>query len=322
MNVAGGAPMSPGSPEPPAGQAHAIRVRRIYEPPLPDDGARVLVDRLWPRGVRKAAAALDLWLRDVAPSAPLRRWFGHDPARWPEFTTRYRAELAELAANTGALEPLRERARAGSLTLLHAARDGVHNHAVVLADCLRGGLDAQADTGPHESVDLSSSPCFAADADERYMGGIGREELCAALNELLEAERAGARVAQQSANGAPAGLAALLRAIQHDEAHWCALLTGAIRRLGGKPSRRTGEFHAKAMAIGDLPARLEFLNRGQRWVVRRLQALLPRLRDDRLLADLAAMLAAHEDNIGRVATALGEDAGQPQPGRPPAAGKP
>ena len=288
--------MSPGASAPLAGQAHAIRVRRIYEPPLPDDGARVLVDRLWPRGVRKAAAALDLWLKEVAPSAPLRRWFGHDPARWAEFATRYRAELA---ANAGALEPLRERARAGSLTLLHAARDRVHNHAVVLADCLRGGCGAQADTGPGGSVDLSSSPCFAADADERYMGGIGREELSAALNELLEAERAGARVAQQSARGAPAAVAALLRAIQHDEAHWCALLTGAIRRLGGKPSRRTGEFHAKAMAIDDLPARLDFLNRGQRWVVRRLQALLPRLRDDRLLADLAAMLAAHEDNIAR-----------------------
>jgi hypothetical protein len=71
MNVVGAAPTSPGASAPPAGQAHAIRVRRIYEPPLPDDGARVLVDRLWPRGVRKAAAALDLWLRDVAPSAPL-----------------------------------------------------------------------------------------------------------------------------------------------------------------------------------------------------------------------------------------------------------
>lgn len=155
-----------------------------------------------------------------------------------------------------------------------------------------------------EAARLSSPACFAAEADARYMGQIGPEELLAALDELLEAERAGACVALRTVKDASATLAPLVRAIQHDEARWCALLTRSIQRLGGMPSRRTGDFYAKAMAIDDLPARLAFLNRGQRWVVRRLQALLPRLGDTPLQAELRAMLAAHEANIARVAAAL------------------
>ena len=155
-----------------------------------------------------------------------------------------------------------------------------------------------------EAARLSSPACYAADADAHYMGEIGRNELLAALDELLEAERAGARVALHTAKDAPAELTPLVRAIQHDEARWCALLTQSIQRLGGTPSRRTGDFYAKAMAIQDLPARLAFLNRGQRWVVRKLQALLPRVGDARLQAGLGAMLTAHEANIARVAAAL------------------
>ncbi|HMM45545.1 MAG TPA: nitronate monooxygenase [Candidatus Macondimonas sp.] len=155
-----------------------------------------------------------------------------------------------------------------------------------------------------EAARLSSPACFAAEADAQYMGEIGRDELLAALDELLEAERAGARVALHTARDAPAELTPLVRAIQHDEARWCALLTQSIQRLGGTPSRRTGDFHEKAMAIEDLPARLAFLNRGQRWVVRRLQALLPRVIDPQLQAGLGAMLAAHEANIARVTAAL------------------
>lgn len=155
-----------------------------------------------------------------------------------------------------------------------------------------------------EAARLSSPACYAAEADGQYMGEIGRNELLAALDELLEAERAGARVALHTAKDAPAELTPLVRAIQHDEARWCALLTQSIQRLGGTPSRRTGDFYAKAMAIQDLPARLAFLNRGQRWVVRKLQALLPRVGDARLQAGLGAMLTAHEANIARVAAAL------------------
>lgn len=113
-----------------------IRLKRIYTPPAAEDGARVLVDRLWPRGVAKARAALSLWCKDAAPSTALRQWFNHDPARWAEFQRRYRAELA---ANDAALAPIRALAKDGPVTLLFAARDEARNEAVVLRDHLRGG---------------------------------------------------------------------------------------------------------------------------------------------------------------------------------------
>jgi len=119
-----------------------IRTKRIHDPPDAADGARVLVDRLWPRGMRKEAAALTLWLKDIAPSPALRQWFGHDPARWPEFTRRYRAQLA---ANPDSLARLGELARTGRVTLLYGVRDRVHNHARVLADVLRDYLEASDD---------------------------------------------------------------------------------------------------------------------------------------------------------------------------------
>ena len=105
-----------------------IRTKRVYDPPAPDDGRRVLVDRLWPRGLKKADAKIDLWLKEAAPSAELRRWFGHDPARWEEFRGRYSAELGD---NRAVLAPLLD-AR-GRVTLLFAAHDPEHNNAVALA---------------------------------------------------------------------------------------------------------------------------------------------------------------------------------------------
>ena len=115
-------------------RAPDIRVKRIYDPPDQNDGARVLVDRLWPRGARKEAAKLTLWPKDIAPSAELRRWFGHDPARFAEFSRRYRAELA---ANEHAVSRMHDLMKAGSVTLLYAAHDTEHNHALVLADYLK-----------------------------------------------------------------------------------------------------------------------------------------------------------------------------------------
>jgi uncharacterized protein YeaO (DUF488 family) len=106
-----------------------IRLRRVYEKPAAGEGKRFLVERLWPRGVKKEALALDGWLRDVAPSTALRRFFGHDPAKWDEFRRRY---AAELAANEGAWRPLLEAARAGPVTLLYSSRDTAHNNAVAL----------------------------------------------------------------------------------------------------------------------------------------------------------------------------------------------
>lgn len=113
-----------------------INLKRAYEEPSPDDGLRVLVERLWPRGVKKEDAKLDEWLKELAPSTELRKWFGHDPARWGEFQKRYRAELAEQRQ---AVKVLREKCRAGTVTLIYAARDEEHNGALVLKSVLEGG---------------------------------------------------------------------------------------------------------------------------------------------------------------------------------------
>lgn len=111
-----------------------IRLKRVYEPEDDGDGARILIDRLWPRGLRKEDAHLSLWLKEIAPSPELRRWFGHDPKRFAEFSDRYRAELAE---NDDAVARLEDFLKKGRVTLLYAAHDEAHNHALVLADFLK-----------------------------------------------------------------------------------------------------------------------------------------------------------------------------------------
>lgn len=113
-----------------------IRVRRVYDGPSTNDGTRVLVDRVWPRGLTKADARLDEWAKDVAPSTELRKWYGHDPGRFEEFRRRYTAELDQPAPRA-ALERLRSRAGDRPLTLLTATRDVDHSQAAVLADLLR-----------------------------------------------------------------------------------------------------------------------------------------------------------------------------------------
>jgi uncharacterized protein YeaO (DUF488 family) len=112
-----------------------VRLKRAYEPPAPDDGARILVDRLWPRGVSKADAALDQWMKDIAPSTELRKWFGHDSARWEEFRRRY---TREMHGHADLLDQLRALARQGPITLVFSAHDALHNDAVVLRDVLLG----------------------------------------------------------------------------------------------------------------------------------------------------------------------------------------
>ena len=106
-----------------------IYLKRAYEKPDTQDGFRVLVERLWPRGLKKEMAALDLWLQDIAPSPELRRWFGHDPAKWEEFCRRY---WTELAARRAAVELLRKKLRDGQVTLVYGSRDQEHNAAVAL----------------------------------------------------------------------------------------------------------------------------------------------------------------------------------------------
>jgi uncharacterized protein YeaO (DUF488 family) len=115
-----------------------IKIKRVYEPPSHNDGARILVDRLWPRGFARKSLRLDDWCRDAAPSAALRRWFGHDERKWALFLRRYHAELAKSPASW---RPLLEAARRGDVTLLYAARDPDHNNAVALAEFLRVRMD-------------------------------------------------------------------------------------------------------------------------------------------------------------------------------------
>jgi uncharacterized protein YeaO (DUF488 family) len=113
--------------------ADHIRLKRAYEAPAPDDGTRILIDRLWPRGVKKADAAIDEWMKEIAPSSNLRKWFGHDPSRWQEFRRRYQTEIRQHAPE---FDRLRGLARHGRITLVFAAHDQARNNAVALKDLL------------------------------------------------------------------------------------------------------------------------------------------------------------------------------------------
>ena len=112
-----------------------IRLKRAYDEASADDGVRILVERLWPRGLTKERAAIDLWMRDVAPSQELRRWYSHDVAKWNEFKKRYRAELAQ---NKAEVDELRKKCRAETVTFVYAAKDEEHNSAVLLKDYVEG----------------------------------------------------------------------------------------------------------------------------------------------------------------------------------------
>ncbi|MBB3285799.1 MULTISPECIES: DUF488 domain-containing protein [Rhizobium] len=109
----------------------SVRIKRIYEPADKHDGKRILVDRLWPRGIAKSDAHIDVWLKDVAPSADLRRWFAHDPNKWNEFRHRYQDELKK---NAKAVDQLKDEIGQSTATLLYGAKDSEHNHAIVLVD--------------------------------------------------------------------------------------------------------------------------------------------------------------------------------------------
>jgi uncharacterized protein YeaO (DUF488 family) len=128
-----------------------IRIRRVYDTPTSDDGTRVLVDRIWPRGLSKEAAHLDDWIKTAAPSTELRKWYAHDPDKFPQFRTRYRAELAAPASRP-AVAQLRQLAADRPLTLLTATRDIEHSHAAVLADVL---AESESDEG-------GDDPCWSA----------------------------------------------------------------------------------------------------------------------------------------------------------------
>lgn len=116
-------------------RAANVKLKRAYEAPAAEDGTRILVDRLWPRGVSKKDAALSLWMKEIAPSAELRKWFGHDPDRWNEFRRRY---TSEIIRNSHLFDQLRSLALEGPITLIYSAHDEIHNGAIVLRDVMLG----------------------------------------------------------------------------------------------------------------------------------------------------------------------------------------
>jgi uncharacterized protein YeaO (DUF488 family) len=116
-------------------RAANVKLKRAYEAPAAEDGTRILVDRLWPRGVSKKDAALSLWMKEIAPSAELRKWFGHDPDRWNEFRRRY---ASEINRNSHLFDQLRSLALEGPITLIYSAHDEIHNSAIVLRDVMLG----------------------------------------------------------------------------------------------------------------------------------------------------------------------------------------
>jgi uncharacterized protein YeaO (DUF488 family) len=134
-----------------------VRVRRVYDQPAPDDGERFLVDRLWPRGVPKGAAVVSEWVKDVAPSPELRRWYGHDPLRFAEFRLRYADELRE-PARARALTRLNEAAKRGTITLLTATKDAGHSQAALLAEQLRAAAANRDLSEPGGYEDVPGDP--------------------------------------------------------------------------------------------------------------------------------------------------------------------
>jgi nitronate monooxygenase len=188
---------------------------------------------------------------------------------------------------------------AGLITSIPSAAERLN---AIVGEAMRVlGIAEHAGHDEGSISELSSPACSMHEASDTYMGYAGKDELTTFLNELIEAERAGARVTLESAREAGIGpLVELLRTVQRDEARWCAMLVLHVKALGERPSPETGALYGKAMALADLRERVGFLNRGQGWVVRKLREMLPRVRSSELHADLSEMLRSHEINIERL----------------------
>jgi len=167
-----------------------IRIKRSYDPPKRGDGQRFLVERLWPRGMRKESLQMDAWLKDVAPSTQLRQWFGHTPERWEEFRRRYRQELT---ANAEAWKPLLAASKKGNVTLLYSAHDTEHNGAIVLQDFLaareRRALSRTARLSPARSSRISTPrPATTRSRAAHWSKPIDRDAACGAGGQHLYEE--------------------------------------------------------------------------------------------------------------------------------------
>jgi nitronate monooxygenase len=192
---------------------------------------------------------------------------------------------------------------AGEIDTVVSAGERLQN-IVVEAERLLSGSKDGARLAPASSVS-ASAVCYLNEADDSYAGFASRDELVAVLNELLEAERAGARICARTASESDnEEIKLLMRQVHADEVRWCKMLLGAIERMGAVPSANTGAFYEKCLAVPDLNARVAFINRGQGWVSRKLHEILPKVRDDALHAELKEMLASHDANIAKANAAL------------------
>ena len=271
--------------------AHEYHKRRLVEAATQDT---VLTDAFhinWPHGAKVRVLANSVTRGERGdPFGKTRTVIGDEKGR-PIYLFSTDSPLRSMTGDFEAMA-LYAGAGAGRVDAVQPAAARIHAIAAQAASlCASGAAHAL------ERPEFTSPACSAHEMEDGYMGYATRDELLAALNELLEAERAGARVTLQMTRELPQALKTTMVGLQWDEARWCGVLTKSIQQLQGTPSGKTGAFYEKAMAISDGAERLAFLNRGQGWVVRKLEALLPRVRDDALHADLAAMLKLHQDNI-------------------------
>ncbi|HET6608896.1 MAG TPA: DUF6306 domain-containing protein [Rhodopila sp.] len=287
--------------------AHDYHKQRLVDA---DGEDAILTDAFhinWPRGAKVRALANSATRGERGePFSAVRTIIGDEEGR-PIYLFSTDSPLRSMTGDFEAMA-LYAGKGVGRVGGVAAATERVRAIAAEAMSLLDAGARPQGDR-----VELASPTCYAHEMEDHYMGFARRDALLPALNELLEAERAGARVTLRTASEAPAALKPLIMALHRDEARWCGVLTQAVQRLDGTPSLKTGAFHEKAMMIPDIAERLAFLNRGQGSVVRKLNALLPTIRDDTIYADLAAMLASHESNIALVTAQL---SGTPLTGTP------
>lgn len=273
--------------------SHDYHKQRIVEA----DGATVHTDAFhvnWPKGafVRVLPNSVTRGERGD-PFSGQREAIGKEGAR----TIWLYSTDSPLKSMTGDFEAMALYAGEGARRIrkIVPARERLNEIVAEAAEAL-----ASSPSKPTEEPQSASPACYAREADDAYMGYASRDELLAFLNELLEAERAGARVtARTSADATDDVTKALMRDIYRDEARWCAMLLKWIAHLQGEASPNVGAFYGKCMAIADLRERLAFLNRGQGWVAKKLREMLPKTRDDAMHADFTAMLKSHEENIAR-----------------------
>jgi nitronate monooxygenase len=261
----------------------------------------------WPRGAKVRVLANSVTRGERGdPSNKTQTVIGDDEGR-PIYLFSTDSPLRSTTGDFEAM-PLYAGTGVGRIGELQPAAARIRAIVAQATDLCRSG--AERVLGQQE---FASPACSAHEMEDGYMGYATRDELLVALNELLEAERAGARVTLRMTKEVPDTLKTTMVRVQQDEARWCGVLTKAIQQFKGTPSSKTGAFYEKAMTISDVHERLAFLNRGQGWVVRKLEGLLPRVRDDALHADLAAMLRSHQDNIELVTSrSEGETSGGTQ----------